>query len=82
MKRTIAHALTVFAFLAAAGSSSLAQDYQCRDSAGCIAYKSKNGLLTATSFRKGDLIATQDGWTIDPENGWKKIKSARPMRLR
>ena len=69
MKRTIAHALSAIALLAAAGIPSQAQDYQCRQTGGCEARKSVNGKLTKTKFRKGDLVSTEDAWIVDPDDG-------------
>jgi hypothetical protein len=75
MKRTIAHALTVLVLMAAAGAPSEAQDYQCKNAGGCVARKSKNGKLSSVKFRKGDLVSTEDGWVVDPDDGWKKVLS-------
>lgn len=75
MRRTIIRLLSVAAVAALACNVSIAKDYQCREMNGCVAQKVINGVLQTVSFRKGDLISTQDGWVVDSSLGWKKIKS-------
>ena len=58
-----------------AAPASRAGDYKCTDSAGCVARKSVNGKLLMTNFRKGDLISTKDGWIINPDDGWSKVRT-------
>lgn len=53
-------------------------DYQCKDVGGCVARRSKNGVLTSYRFRKGDLVSTEDGWVVDPDDGWVKVTSNPP----
>lgn len=75
MRRTILRAFAVATTVVAVSSISLAKDYQCRLRSGCVAYKVVNGVSKPVSFRKGDLVSTQDGWVVDTTKGWKKIKS-------
>ncbi len=75
MHRTIAHALSALAIVAVAGLPTYAQDFQCRQAAGCVAGKPVNGTMKEMRFRKGDLISTEDGWVVNPDNGWKKVRS-------
>jgi hypothetical protein len=75
MKRPLAHALSVIALVAAAASPAIAQDYQCKQAAGCTAQKPSNGSLKRVKFKKGDLISTDDGWVVNPDDGWKKVRS-------
>ena len=75
MKRTIAHALSLLAITVMAGLPTHAQDYQCRNTSGCTARQSVNGELTTVNFRKGDLVSTEDGWVVDPDDGWSKVRS-------
>jgi hypothetical protein len=53
--------------------TAFAAHYQCHDKAGCSATKTKDGTTTVVVFRKGDLINTKSGWTIDPNDGWVKV---------
>jgi len=73
MKRPIAHALFLFAMFL--GVPTEAQDFQCRNAAGCVARRPVNGTLQSVNFRKGDLVSTDDGWIVDPDDGWKKVRS-------
>ena len=75
MIRTVAHVLAVLAIVAVAGLPSYAQDYQCRKVSGCVARKPVNGTLQTVKFRKGDLVSTEDGWVVNPDEGWKKVRS-------
>ena len=81
MKRPLAHALTVIVLATAAGSTSIAQDYQCKEAAGCTAQKPVNGKLQRVNFKKGDLISTEDGWVVNPDDGWKKVRSKNSTKL-
>lgn len=68
---------TAMALLALCASA-LASDYQCQRTEGCIAYLTKNGVVKAVNFRKGDIVCTEDGWwDLYEETGWKKIKKNR-----
>lgn len=80
MKRTLAHALSAVVLMATAAPLSQAGDYTCTNSAGCVARKAQNGKLVATNFRKGDLISTKDGWIVDPDDGWNKVKPKNTSR--
>ena len=76
MKRTtIARTLSVIALTALAAPTSLAGDYECTQPAGCIARKAVNGKLVSTKFHQGDLISTKDGWIVNTDDGWDKVKS-------
>ena len=75
MRRTLLRAFAATTVIVAVSSVSAAKDYQCRQRSGCVAYKMVNGDLQSVSFRKGDLVSTQDGWVVDSSQGWKKIKS-------
>ena len=75
MRRTLWRTLAATSILVAFGSVSAAKDYQCRQNQGCVAHKVVDGVLQPVSFRKGDLISTDDGWLVDSSQGWKKIKS-------
>lgn len=70
-KRVIAAALA----LAILGSAGFAEHYQCRNAAGCVATRTKKGKTQTVLFRRGDLISTGSGWTVDPAQGWSKLRS-------
>lgn len=63
-----------------------AADYQCRPTTPlpgeCTAQISRNGKLVTVSFRKGDIISTEDGWIVagpydpdEPDIAWARMKS-------
>lgn len=62
----------VLFFLAA---NTAAEDYQCRRSVGCPASITVDGELEETTFRKGDIVSTDAGWIIHPDDGWEKVRS-------
>ena len=64
-------------FALAAGFLVHAEDYKCNDDAGCTARKNEDGELTEVSFRKGDLVSTEDGWVVSTDDGWVKVKQKR-----
>jgi len=75
MKRTIAHILSVIGLVSITALPFFAEDYQCRRAAGCSASISADGELLEVRFRKGDLVSTDDGWIVNPDNGWVKIRT-------
>jgi len=77
MKRTLARILAVIGLVSITAVPFFAEDYQCRRPAGCSASISEDGELLEVSFRKGDLVSTDDGWIVNPDNGWVKIRSKR-----
>jgi hypothetical protein len=52
-----------------------AEDYKCTDDAGCTAKITEDGELQEVSFRKGDLVSTEAGWVVSPDDGWVKVKT-------
>jgi hypothetical protein len=64
-------------FAAVAGLIAHAEDYKCDDDAGCTARRNEGGELTEVSFRKGDLVSTEDGWVVSTDDGWVKVKQKR-----
>lgn len=58
-------------------SAAWASDWQCRDSNGCTAQISENGQLKTVSFRRGEIVCTEDGWIVSTETGWKKLKARK-----
>ena len=80
MNRTLAHVLTAAITLVSAAVETQAADYQCRESNGCTAQISENGQLKTVSFRKGDIVCTEDGWIVSTEDGWKRLKSNTTQR--
>jgi hypothetical protein len=77
MKRIIVPLITVLAIVAGTAIPAHAEDFRCKDSTGCLAQVSENGELKTVAFRRGDLISTKDGWIVDPNQGWKKIRVQR-----
>ena len=47
--------------------------YQCQQSDGCTAFETVDGVPVAVPFRKGDIVETEDGWTVPPDSGWKRL---------
>lgn len=63
--------------LLAAGSLTWAEDYQCKEDAGCSARITEDGVVEEVTFRKGDIISTEDGWVVSSDDGWVKVKTRR-----
>lgn len=59
----------------AVGFPASAEDYQCNDDAGCTARITEDGEVQEVSFRKGDLVSTEAGWVVSPDDGWVKVKT-------
>lgn len=59
-----------------AGFSSHAEDYQCGDDAGCSARITEDGELQEVTFRKGDMVSTDAGWSVSTDDGWVKVKTS------
>ena len=62
-------------FLIALAVPTLAEDYQCKNSGGCDASITVDGELQEMSFRKGDIVNTDAGWVVHPDDGWEKVRS-------
>lgn len=58
-----------------------AEDHQCNESAGCSARITEDGIVSEVTFRKGDLISTEAGWIVSPDDGWVKVKTKRGSAL-
>lgn len=71
MARLVPAALLVLA----AGIPVFAEDYQCGEEAGCSAQITEDGELQEVVFRKGDLVSTEAGWVVSPDDGWVKVKT-------
>ena len=54
-----------------------AEDYKCTDDAGCTAQITEDGELQEVTFRKGDLVNTEDGWIVSTDDGWVKVKKKK-----
>lgn len=52
-----------------------AEDYQCTNDAGCTARITEDGELQDVSFRKGDIVSTEAGWVVSPDDGWEKVRT-------
>lgn len=50
------------------------EDYRCKKPEGCVAYKWEDGVKITIVYRKGDLISTEAGWVVNPDDGWVKIR--------
>ncbi|MEQ1891818.1 MAG: hypothetical protein ABL998_04685 [Planctomycetota bacterium] len=70
-RRVLAAVLVLFA-----GLPSHAEDYQCGDDAGCTARITEDGELQEVTFRKGDMVSTDAGWTVSTDAGWVKVKTS------
>jgi len=77
MVRLVPSALLVLAV----GSPAQAEDYQCTDDAGCSARITEDGEVQEVVFRKGDLVSTEAGWVVSPDDGWTKVKTKDRARV-
>ena len=75
MQRTLISVLTVIGLASTAAIPAMAQDFLCRQATGCVAQIPENGQLKTVVFRRGDIVSTEEGWIVDPKDGWMKIKS-------
>ncbi len=75
MRHAIARRIAAVVLLSAAGLPSHAEDYQCTNASGCVARIAEDGELTEVVFRKGDLVSTEAGWIVNPEDGWVKVRT-------
>jgi len=75
MTRALARCVSAAALVAALGLSPRAEDYQCKNDAGCSARISEDGELQEVVFRKGDLVSTEAGWIVSTDDGWEKVRT-------
>lgn len=75
MKRSIVLTLAALGLVSATAIATHAQDYRCQKPGGCLAQIPENGQLKTVEFRRGDLISTNEGWIVNPNAGWKKIRT-------
>lgn len=52
-----------------------AEDYKCSNDAGCSARITEDGELQEVLFRKGDMVSTEAGWVVSPDDGWVKVRA-------
>ncbi|HEX6885800.1 MAG TPA: hypothetical protein VF530_20670 [Planctomycetota bacterium] len=74
MTRAKVRLVAASAFALAAGLLVHAEDYKCTQEAGCTAQINEDGELEEVTFRKGDLVSTEDGWVVSQDDGWVKVK--------
>ena len=74
---TVARVFASVVLLALAGAHPFAENYQCQDDAGCTATITEDGVLSEIAFRKGDIVSTEDGWVVHPDDGWEKVRAGR-----
>ena len=75
MRNAMARFTSAALLVMAAGLPSYAEDYQCTDDAGCSARITEDGELQEVVFRKGDLVSTEAGWVVSPDDGWVKVRT-------
>ena len=74
MTRAKVRLVAASVFALAAGFLVHAEEYKCTDDAGCSARINEDGELQEVTFRKGDLVSTEDGWVVSTDDGWVKVK--------
>ena len=67
----------LFALVAAALSVS-AEEYLCENVDGCRAVTETPDGREETVFRRGDIVSTDDGWVVDPGDGWTELDDGLP----
>ena len=75
MRKALARRVPAVLLLMVAGLTAHAEDYQCTSDAGCTARITEDGELQEVVFRKGDLVSTEAGWVVSPDDGWVKVKT-------
>jgi hypothetical protein len=73
MKVHAFRAIPVALLLAATALTAVAEEYQCRTAGGCTATMGGGDNPRTVRFRRGDLVSTDDGWIVNPGDGWVKI---------
>ena len=81
MKNTFARLFFVALIGATTSLTAYAEDYRCKNAGGCVATIVEDGVLQQTVFRKGDLISTEAGWVVNPDDGWNKVRSKRQKKI-
>lgn len=71
MKKLFLIALNLLALINLINS----EEFQCKNEAGCTARITENGEVQEVSFRKNDIVSTEAGWVVSPDDGWEKIKT-------
>lgn len=56
------------------------EDYQCGSDAGCVGRITEDGEVHDITFRKGDMVSTDAGWSVSTDDGWVKVKTNWPRR--
>jgi hypothetical protein len=74
MKNAMVRFAGSIALVLATGAAGWAEDYKCSEDAGCTAQITEDGALQEVTFRKGDLVSTEDGWIVSTDDGWVKVK--------
>ena len=75
MRKAILRLFPAVLLVLAADSPAHAEDYQCKNDSGCTARIAEDGELQEVSFRKGDLVSTEAGWIVSPDDGWEKVRT-------
>jgi len=58
----------------------ISEDFKCTRDCGCKARITEDGAIKDVTFRKGDLISTEAGWVVTPDDGWLKIRTKDDKR--
>lgn len=58
------------------GVRASAEDFQCHECC-CFATISTGGVQRDVRFRRGDVISTDSGWVLFPDNGWVELRSRK-----
>jgi hypothetical protein len=67
--------ILLLAALTLVAPATIAETYQCDEQAGCSARINRDGTLEEIVFRKGDMVGTEAGWIVSPDDGWRKVKA-------
>lgn len=62
-------------FLLLLASLTSAEEYQCVLADGCSAQITRDGELQTVDFRRGDIVSTEVGWLVSPDDGWEKVRT-------
>ncbi len=52
-----------------------AEDYQCGNKDGCKGRHTEDGELIEETFRLGDMVSTDAGYSVSTDDGWVKVKT-------
>jgi hypothetical protein len=73
MRAISTRALAPVLALSALAHSAPAEEYLCENDEGCRAVVETPDGREEIQFREGDIVSTEEGWVVDPGDGWVSL---------